>query len=425
MSKTDHPALMGGDPTFNQPYHLVKPLFPSLSDLNKGLKNLSKTRFLSNQGLYVKTLEKELAEFFGVEYCALFSNGTVAEMCLFRCLDISGRVLVPSFTFPSTIQALHWIGIDTSFIDIDEKTLLMDHLELNDVISNDIGAILPVNLFGSCCQHDEISKISNNYHIPLIYDSAQAFGTKYKGQNIGSLGDAEFFSFHATKVFHTGEGGAVVTNDKDLYLDVCKIRSFGFEEYLNFSELGMNGKMNEFSAIIGLNLLKDFYDHLSYRSEMYDYYINSILDVKGMSPLDTRVISNVDSNFSYFCVRVDPVDYGLNNRELYYALLNENIISRCYFFPPVHRSSYYFNNYDSSKFNLPFTDMASYTNLVLPFHSEISFDDIDKIIFAIKKCQLHSKEIRKLISSRVPISWNDLYQERFVDPYDTLLPMTD
>ncbi|SVE36296.1 uncharacterized protein METZ01_LOCUS489150, partial [marine metagenome] len=108
--------MMGGDPAFNKPYHLVKPLFPLLSDLNKGLKNLSKTRFLSNQGLYVKILEKELAKFFGVEYCALFCNGTIAEMCLFKCLDISGRVLVPSFTFPSTIQALHWIGIDTEFI---------------------------------------------------------------------------------------------------------------------------------------------------------------------------------------------------------------------------------------------------------------------------------------------------------------------
>jgi dTDP-4-amino-4,6-dideoxygalactose transaminase len=290
-------------------------------------------------------------------------------------------------------------------------------------MSNDIGAILPVNLFGACCDHDELKSIAKKYNVPLIYDSAQAFGTKYKGKNVGSLGDAEIFSFHATKVLHTGEGGAVVTNNRDLYKKLCKIRNFGFNQYLNFAELGINGKMNEFSALVGLILLDKFDYYLSKREKIYDYYIKSISDIKGIIPLDTREIPHVTPNYSYFYVLIKPDIYGLTNLELYYVLIEENIISRCYFYPPVHRSEYYLKLSGSQNVKLPVTDKAALNTLALPFNSEMSFKEIDKIISAIKKCQLHSMEIKKAVSFKVPRTWQDLYKDDLEDPYDSVLTL--
>jgi len=421
MISTNKPAVLGGIPEFDKVYHLVKPLVPPISEFKKGIKKLSETRIFSNQGYYVKSLEKSLAKFFDVNYCALFTNATIAEMCLFKCLNIKKYILVPSFTFPATVQALNWIGLKTKFVDIDKNTLLMDPQQVNQVMSDDISVILPANLFGGCCQHDEMRSIANKYNVPLIYDSAQAFGSKYKGKMVGSLGDAEFFSFHSTKVFHTGEGGAVVTNNKDLYNKLCKIRSFGFNQYLNFSEVGINGKMNEFSALIGLCLLKDFDKYLLKRKKVYNYYIKSISSIDGIEPYNINKFENLEPNFSYFCISVNSEIYGLNNRELYSALIMDNIISRCYFFPPVHRSEYYAKHNKLLNVNLPNSDNASFSTLVLPFNSEMTFAEVDKIVFALQKCHVHSEAIKKVVEFKVPKTWQDLYSHRYDDPYDKFL----
>ena len=416
MKKSNLPAILGGEPVFKEAYHFVRPVFPPIPELLNGLEGLYESRYLTNQGNNVRALEENIASFLGIRQCALFCNATIALMSLIHAMELEGEIIVPSFTFAATTQALLWGKNQIKFVDINRKSLTIDPDKLENNISEKTSAILPVNIFGKCCEHDELRKFAQKHNLALVYDSAQAFGTIYKGTAVGTLGDAEVFSFHATKLFHTGEGGAVVTNNSDLYERLCVIRNFGFSSYLNCIDLGLNGKMSEFSALIGLKLLDSIPSRISNLKRIYQKYKEGLKDIPGITcPED-----NLDCipNYSYFYVTIDPGKFGMTNLELNYALVLDLIVTRCYFYPPVHRTSYYQKLFSNNPFDLPETDWASLHVLCLPVHSEMLDDDLAKIIEAIWRCHVNSKSIKKVLTDKTPENWEAFLAQPTRDPYD-------
>ena len=392
---------------------------PRFSEVIEGLEILYETRIFTNQGEFVRELEKRIARELNVRHCALFCNGTIAIMTLMQALDLRGKVLVPSFTFAATTQALLWQRLVPEFVDISRETLTMDPDDLSSKITDDTAAIFPVNIFGGSCDHDRIAAIALKKGLPLIYDSAQAFGTKYRCRPVGSLGDAEVFSFHATKIFHTGEGGAVVTDNTELYQKLCRMRNFGFEGYLNCTELGINGKMSEFAALIGLRLIKHLWDHMRQRKWVFQQYRESLKGLPGIRvpapPEDTEI------NYSYFNILIDPGEFGLTNFELYYALSAEKIVTRCYFFPPVHRTLYYQNLLQDAPPDLPNTDWAALHSICLPVYSDMQASELAMIIEGIVRCHRHASEIKSHLSGKVPWGAEALSGHVYDDPYDQFI----
>ncbi len=419
MQEIGLPAILGGKPLFDKPYHLVRPILPDFGDVLKGLETLYESRMLTNQGKYVVELEKIISEYLGVKHCALFCNGTVAIMCLLRAMDIKGEVIVPSFTFAATTQALLWQGLVPKFVDIEPGAFTLDPAKIEQAINKNTTAIFPVNLFGGCCNHDKISEIANEHSLSLIYDSAQAFGTKYKGKFVGALGVAEVLSFHATKIFHTGEGGAVVTSNTDLYKKLCRIRNFGFEGYLNCTDIGINGKMSEFSAIIGINLIGKLPSHIEKRKWVFSKYKESLCGIDGITIPDPS--PDVEFNYSTFFVLIDPKKFGLSNVELYYALMLDNIVTRCYFYPPVHRTSYYQKLFSNYLPELPVTDWAATSVLCLPLYSDMEENEFERIVHGIKRCRENSSAVKKELEGKIPTSWQSLQTTTFSDPHDKFI----
>jgi len=418
MTISDLPAILGGKPIFDKPYHHVRPILPRFSDVIKGLEELYESRMFTNQGVFVRTLEKRIENELNVKHCALFCNGTIGIMCLFKALGLSGEVLVPSFTFAATTQALLWQNLQPMFVDITDS-FTMDPGKIEEAITKDTVAIFPVNIFGTCCDHDKIYEIARKAGLFLIYDSAQAFGSKYKGKPVGSLGDAEVFSFHATKIFHTGEGGAVVTNNSQLYQKLCRIRNFGFEDYLNCTELGINGKMSEFPALIGLNLLDQLPSHISKRKWVFQHYKDSLEHIDGIQ--FAKENKHIDINYSYFYIIVDSKKFGLTNIELNYSLIAERIVTRLYFYPPVHRTTYYKDLFNSNPPYLPQTDWAAAHILCLPVYSDMQTSELAMIIEGIIRCQKYAKEIKTKLSDKVPSNWKFLTDRTFIDPHDIFI----
>ena len=419
MSDRDLPAILGGRPIFSKPSHLVRPIMPKLSVIVSGLEDLYESRMFTNQGVFVKSLEKRIENMLGVKHCALFCNGTVAIMCLAKAMELSGNVLVPSFTFAATTQALLWQGIEPMFVDIEKETLTMDPDKIEDQITNETSAIFPVNIFGTACDNDKILRIARKNGIPVIYDSAQAFGTKYKDSCVGALGDAEIFSFHATKIFHTGEGGAIVTNNKLIYDRVCRIRNFGFEGYLNCTDVGINGKMSEFAALIGLSLIDDLGSHIENRKWIFQHYRDSLKHIRGI--YFPRENNDVKNNYSYFYIKIDPEEFGLTNIELNYALTADNIVTRCYFYPPVHRTRYYRNLFGDKQPELPATDWAATHVLCLPVYSDMEAIELAKIVEGIIRCQGCAGEIKSVLKGKIPENWEAVRDMDFTDPHDRFI----
>lgn len=419
MSTLSKPTILGGMPIFDKPYHLVRPILPKFSEVVKGLEDLYESRMFSNQAVFVTSLERRIEKQFGVKHCALFCNGTIAIMCLVKALDLEGEVLVPSFTFAATTQALLWQGLKPMFVDIKKDTLTINPEKIKDAITQKTSAIFPVHIFGTTCEHEEIRAIAKKYNLPLIYDSAQAFGAKYKGISVGALGDAEIFSFHATKIFHTGEGGAVVTNSTELYNKLCKIRNFGFEDYLNCTGPGINGKMSEFSALIGLRMFDLIPSHLEVRKWVFQRYRDSLRSIHGIH--FPKKNEDIDINYSYFYILLDPEQFGLTSIELNYALIADNIITRCYFYPPVHRTTYYRKLFGNNLPDLPHTDWAATHVLCLPVYSDMQASELAKITEGIIRCHRYANEIKKKLLGKIPLHWEALGKHQYMDPHDRFI----
>jgi dTDP-4-amino-4,6-dideoxygalactose transaminase len=296
-------------------------------------------KWLSNEGPYVKEFEKNISEYLGVKHCIAMCNGTIALEIAIRALELKGEVIVPSFTFIATAHSLQWQEIAPVFCDIDPHTHHLDPRSVEKMITPRTSGILGVHTWGRPCDIEVLSDVARKNNLKLLFDAAHAFACSYKGRMVGNFGNAEVFSFHATKFFNTLEGGAVVTNDDDLAKKMRLMKNFGFAGYDNVVYIGTNGKMNEASAAMGLANLQSLGDYVAINSENYECYVSGLKDIPGIKIL--RYENNEKQNFQYIVTEVDECEAGLSRDDLLKVLHAENVLARRYFYPGCHRMEPY------------------------------------------------------------------------------------
>jgi len=371
--------------------NIVNPILPQLEEISKELKEILANGKLTNNSRYVLEFEDKLKKYFGVKYCVSAGNGTLALILAMKAMDLKGEVIVPSFTFSATVHSVIWSNLRPVFADILPDTYNIDIKDIEKKITAKTSAILAVNTYGNPCEVEKLETLAQKYKLKLIFDSAHAFGSLYKGKKIGSFGDAETFSFHATKILPAGEGGAITTNDKKLAEKMSLYRVFGDVKGEDCVLAGFNAKMQEFSAILGLKGLAKI-----------DYYIKNrkLADKKlkkGLSKLEGLGFQKIEEsnsvNYQYFPVLIDEKKFGMTRDEVFSYLLKENIIARKYFYPPAHELTCYKKmNLNPSpapggagQSGLEVTEYVSKRILCLPIYSEMASGDIDRIIQAFEK----------------------------------------
>ncbi len=358
--------------------YVTKSEMPSLSKYTKYLKKIWDSSILTNNGVYVQTLEQELQSFLGVDNLSVVSNGTIALQLALRALQLKGEVITTPFTFVATTNAIIWEGLRPVFADIDPLTFSIDPKDVERKITKHTSAILAVHVYGNPSHVEELDDIGKRHGIPVIYDAAHAFGVKYRNKALLSWGDASTLSFHATKIYHTIEGGAVVTKIKKLTRDVQLLRNFGIISEYETTCAGINGKMNEFQAAMGLCNLSEFKQNVSKRKRLYETYTETLKMCKEIQ-LQTIIASSY--NYSYM-----PVVFSSSKLRdhIYDQLVLKGIKTRKYFYPLI--SSFPFlATYGVNVTTYPNAQKVSEGVLCLPLYSTLSLSDVKKIIQIIEK----------------------------------------
>jgi dTDP-4-amino-4,6-dideoxygalactose transaminase len=360
-----------------KPIYVTKPYLPPLEEFIPYLKKIWDSSILTNGGPFHEQLEAELCEYLGVEHIALFTNGTIALITALQALRITGEVITTPYSFVATTHSLYWNGIKPVFSDVDPDTLNLDPARIEAAITPQTTAILPVHCYGQPCDVDAIQKIADNYNLRVIYDAAHAFGVRDEGGSLLRHGDLSVLSFHATKVFNTFEGGAIICPDDKTKIQIDRLKNFGIEGEVTVVAPGINGKMSEFNAALGLLQLKYFKHALERRKEVDDVYREHLKVVKGIRCLQT--MGGKFSNYAYFPILVES-DYSLSRDELYYLLKGENIHPRRYFYPLISEFPTYRGLSSAHPDNLPIAEDAAQKVLCLPIYPELEISQINTII---------------------------------------------
>ncbi len=368
-------AILGGSPLFSELLHVGRPNVPPSNALFARLGRVLERRWLTNNGPEVQEFEARIAAISGVRHCVAVCNGTTALQIAVRAAGLGGEVIVPSFTFIATAHALQWMGIKPVFCDIDD-TYCLDPQRVEQLITPQTTAVLGVHLWGHTCNVEALTTICRRHNLALLFDAAQAFQCSRNGRMVGGFGMAEVLSFHATKFFNTAEGGAVLTND-DAFADTCRrLRNFGFCGEDQVSSLGINGKMSELHAALGLASLDFLPQFIAANRSNYLAYRAALAEVPGFTPLSYD--SRESSNYQYIAVRVDERS-GLS-RDRWHALLHaENIVARRYFYPGCHRMEPYRTLFPNSADLLPRTEQACAEMLCLPTGTAMGSEQIQAI----------------------------------------------
>ncbi|MCK5177909.1 MAG: aminotransferase class I/II-fold pyridoxal phosphate-dependent enzyme [Candidatus Omnitrophica bacterium] len=373
-------ALFGGAPAFEQPLHVGWPNTGDRERFLKRVNDLLDRRWLTNKGPYVLELERKIAEFTGAKHCIAMCNGTIALEIAIRALGLTGEVIVPSFTFIATAHALKWQEITPVFCDIDPVTHAIDPKRVEELITERTTGIIGVDLWGKPCAIEELQGIARKHDIKLLFDAAHAFGVSYKGKMIGNFGDAEVFSFHATKFFNTLEGGAVVTNDDALASKIRLMKNFGFSGIDHVVSVGTNGKMNEISAAMGLTQLEDIDQLINTNRRHYKEYKQGLAGIDGIRVMNYDVSEK--ANYQYIVIDVDERAFGTGRNRLVEILKAENIFARRYFYPGCHKMEPYRSQ--GAPVNLPVTERVSARVISLPSGSAVGPEAIAKICEVIR-----------------------------------------
>lgn len=367
---------------FAKPFYITQPLLPDIDELTKLIKEVWASKQLSNNGAMARQLEKELATYLGTEYLSVFSNGTVALQLACKVLRLSGDVITTPFTFAATAHSLAWNNIKPVFCDVEEDTFNINPDLIESLITPDTTAIMPVHVFGYPCNLEKIQKIADKYNLKIIYDAAHAFGVKVNGKPISQFGDISMFSFHATKIYHTIEGGALTFKDPYHKERADSLRNFGIRIPDIVMEPGTNGKMNEIQAAVGLLLLKQVEEEIAKRKEIANLYRQLLEEIPGIKT--NKDMEGVTHNYAYFVIQVEKEDYGLNRDELYDKLAEYNVIARKYFYPLCSNFHCYKDFPSSSIQNLPVANRTAEKVLSLPLHGRMQSSDVEKICSIIK-----------------------------------------
>jgi dTDP-4-amino-4,6-dideoxygalactose transaminase len=362
----DDLAIFGGNPLFDEPLHVGRPNVGDIEATLSRFRDILETRRFTNFGPYVREFEQRICEFTGAKHCVSACNATIGLEIASRAAGFQDEIIVPAFTFVATAHAMAWQGMRPVFCDIDPETHNIDPEQVEQLITSNTGGICATHLWGQPCNIDALEAIAKRHSIPLIFDAAHAFGSTYNGSRIGNFGDAEVFSFHATKVISTFEGGAIVTNSPELAEKARLMTNFGFSGQDNVIYLGTNGKMSEVSAAMGLSMLDALPDISRRNRENHRLYAERLKDISGIS-LTTDPESQTNTH-QYVVTEVTGDAFGLTRDELLTILKAENILARRYFYPGCANMAPYATTepLDHGTGNLPRTSEACEKTLILP-----------------------------------------------------------
>lgn len=360
---------------------VTSPLLPNLDDFHELLKDIWERKWITNNGYYHQQLEKALAEYLKVPYLSLFTNGTLPLITALQALEIKGEVITTPYSFVATTHALWWNGITPVFVDIDPRTGNIDPSKIEDAITDRTTAIMPVHVYGTPCDTKAIQQIADKHGLKVIYDAAHAFGVEVNGESILNAGDISTLSFHATKVFNTVEGGAMVVHSKEMKRKIDYLKNFGFAGETEVVGPGINSKMDEIRAAYGLLNLKQVDAAIEARRQVALKYREALKDVEGISFLDD--IPGVRHNYSYFPIFVDAERYGMTRDELYFKLREQNIYGRRYFYPLISQFAPYRELPSARTNNLPVASRMANEVICLPMHHGLAEGDMEKIMVTI------------------------------------------
>lgn len=357
-----------------KPITVTQPSLPPLEEFVPYLQQIWSNKWLTNNGPLHQQLESELADYLGVKYLSLFSNGTLALISALQALNITGEVITTPFSFVATTHSLWWNKIKPVFIDIEPKFLNLDPAKIEAAITDKTTAIMPVHVYGNPCQVDEIQKIADKYRLKVIYDAAHAFGVKINGESILNFGDLSVLSFHATKVYSTIEGGAIVCHSEEMKHHIDNLKNFGFRGETVVEEPGINAKLNELQAAYGILQLKYVDSFIAKRKQISELYRILLKNIAGICFLSEN--ENVTYGYSYFPIIIDKVVYGISRDALYEKLKENNIFARRYFYPLISSFEPYRELSSSNIENLKVANGISDNILCLPIYVELNNDDI-------------------------------------------------
>lgn len=375
---------------------VTSPLLPDLGAFNEYLQQIWDKQWITNNGEFHHQLEKALAEYLGVPYISLFTNGTLPLITALQALRITGEVITTPYSFVATTHALWWNGIKPVFVDIDPKTGNLDPNKVEAAITPRTTAILPVHVYGNPCNVDVIQDIADKYGLRVIYDAAHAFGVKVDSRHSKMLsksegdyvsvlnaGDLSTLSFHATKVFNTVEGGAMVMHDAKMKQRIDYLKNFGFANETTVVGPGINSKMDEIRSAYGLLNLKQVDKAIAARRHAAGRYREALKNVEGITFFDE--MPGVQHNYSYFPIFVDEKKYGMSRDELYFKMRDRNVWGRRYFYPLISEFSTYRGLESAAPENLPNAHMMANTVICLPMHHLLSDEDVQRVIDCILK----------------------------------------
>ncbi len=360
-----------------KPIPVTEPFMPPLEDFIPYLEKIWEAKWLTNAGQFHQELEQRLATRLGVEHLSLFSNGTIALIVALQALRVVGEVITTPYSFVATAHSLLWNNIRPVFVDIDPVTFNMDPAKIESAITADTTAIMPVHCYGNPCDVEAIQDIADRHGLSVIYDAAHAFGVDYKGQSLLKHGDLSVLSFHATKVFNTFEGGAIVSKDAKTKQRIDHLKNFGFVDEVTVVEAGINGKMNEVQAAFGLLQLEHVDRLIAARGVIDAHYRGMLEGIRGITPYHR--IDGASRNYSYFPVLVGA-DYPLTRDQLYLKLREHGIMARRYFFPLISDFPMYRELPSAPRSNLPNAANVADQVLCLPIYPDLATDTVDAIV---------------------------------------------
>ena len=367
----------------DKPIYVTSPLLPSLEDFTFLLKEIWESKMLTNNGNFHQKLEEELAKYLKVPYLSLFTNGTLPLITALQAMRITGEVITTPFSFVATTHSLWWNGIKPVFVDIEPETCNLDPSKIEAAITPRTTAIMPVHVYGKPCKTKEIQEIANKYGLKVIYDAAHAFGVEINGESILNFGDMATLSFHATKVYNTLEGGALVVHDEQTKKRIDYLKNFGFASETEVVAPGINSKVDEVRAAYGLLNLKQVDHAINSRRKVAIRYRDELQGVKGITFFND--IPGERHNYSYFPIFINAEEYGMTRDELYFKMKEHNVFGRRYFYPLISTFSTYRGLDSANPDNLPIATQMSNNVICLPMHHALSENEVEYILQIIKK----------------------------------------
>jgi len=367
---------------FDKPIYVTRPLLPPLEKLSRSLQDIWDAQWLTNNGAKHKELENKLRDYLTVPQLSLFNNGTIALLVAIKALELTGEIITTPFTFAATAHSISWIGLEPVFVDIDPVTMCIDPKRIEEAISPRTSAIMPVHVFGTPCDVKAIQEIADRHNLKIIYDAAHAFGTEIYGTGIGNFGDITMYSFHATKLFNSAEGGALACKSEELKKKIDLLKNFGIKNEEEVIEVGINGKMNELQAAMGLAVLEHIEEERQKRAIIKQTYIENLKDIPGIKLMPD--LPDVRSSYQYFAIRIDEEEFGRSRDYVYEELKKYNVFTRKYFHPLCSNFECYKHLPSADSKNLPVANKIGNGVLSMPFYGGLGEED------AVKLCEIIS-----------------------------------